>query len=262
MARPALARARELAAGTRNDRSSAAVRRGRRQPPADLPVRRRGVVLRDRPDQPLPVRAVASAAGGAGRLGSGSSSSSTGPTPGSRCWPETALPVAFAAQLRRAGAAGRATATSGSCSTSTRWSRTSGCSASATAVHVQMGHGESDKDGSLSNQHQAYDLTFVGGEVGRDRLRALRFFDADARTRLSAGRSSTTATPGRRPGRRRRDACVLRPHLGRGEGRDPVRIVGQPRAHAGARPARRSGVRIIYRPHPRTGTGVGGAHGG
>ena len=53
----------------------------------------------------------------------------------------------------------------------------------AAPVHVQIGHGESDKGSSVSNQHKAYDLTFVGGDAGRDRLQtALRGFDAEART--------------------------------------------------------------------------------
>ena len=47
----------------------------------------------------------------------------------------------------------------------------------ASPVHIQIGHGESDKGGSVSNQHKAYDLTFVGGDAGRDRLgqRVARF---------------------------------------------------------------------------------------
>jgi hypothetical protein len=50
-------------------------------------------------------------------------------------------------------------------------------------VHVQIGHGESDKISSVSNQHKAYDLVFVGGDAGRDRLgAALRGFDAGSRT--------------------------------------------------------------------------------
>ena len=55
----------------------------------------------------------------------------------------------------------------------------------ATPVHIQIGHGESDKDSSISNQHKAYDLVFVGGDAGRDRLgQALRGFDATERTLL------------------------------------------------------------------------------
>ena len=30
---------------------------------------------------------------------------------------------------------------------------------SPSPVHIQIGHGESDKGGSVSNQHKAYDLT-------------------------------------------------------------------------------------------------------
>src|SRR5512133_4354991 len=58
----------------------------------------------------------------------------------------------------------------------------------ANPVHIQIGHGESDKGGSVSNQHKAYDLTFVGGDAGRDRLaQALRGFDPSERT-LAIGR--------------------------------------------------------------------------
>lgn len=53
----------------------------------------------------------------------------------------------------------------------------------ADPVHVQIGHGESDKVSSVSNQHKAYDLVLVGGDAGRDRLgSALRGFDAATRT--------------------------------------------------------------------------------
>ena len=40
----------------------------------------------------------------------------------------------------------------------------------ADPVHVQIGHGESDKAPSVSNQHKAYDLVFVGGPAGQERL--------------------------------------------------------------------------------------------
>ena len=54
----------------------------------------------------------------------------------------------------------------------------------AAPVHIQIGHGESDKGGSVSNQHKAYDYTFIGGPAGRKRLAsALYDFDAEARIR-------------------------------------------------------------------------------
>jgi hypothetical protein len=53
----------------------------------------------------------------------------------------------------------------------------------ADPVHIQLGHGDSDKGASVTNQHKAYDLTFVAGEAGRDRL-ARALFDFDARSRV------------------------------------------------------------------------------
>ena len=55
----------------------------------------------------------------------------------------------------------------------------------AEPVHIQLGHGDSDKGASVSAQHKAYDLTFVAGEAGRERLaQALYDFDARSRVRL------------------------------------------------------------------------------
>ncbi|GAB2585648.1 CDP-glycerol glycerophosphotransferase family protein [Microlunatus antarcticus] len=122
-------------------------------------------------------------------------------------------------------------------------------------VHVQLGHGESDKAYSVSNQHKAYDLTFVGGPAGRDRLgAALRGFDADART-VPVGRPQLDhAYPGA-------------PDWSRGSG---VRVWYAP-TWEGDRPSVAYGslvshgvelvealvadpdVRVVYRPHPRTG---------
>ena len=67
-------------------------------------------------------------------------------------------------------------------------------------VHVQIGHGESDKGGSVSNQHKAYDVTLVGGQAGRDRLATLRGFDVEHRTRLIGRPQLDYDYPGRRPG--------------------------------------------------------------
>ncbi len=67
----------------------------------------------------------------------------------------------------------------------------------AEPVHIQLGHGDSDKGASVSNQHKAYDLTFVGGEAGRDRLAAALFdFDAAARVRLVGRPQLDEAYPG------------------------------------------------------------------
>ena len=83
-------------------------------------------------------------------------------------------------------------------------------------MHIQIGHGESDKGGSVSNQHKAYDLTFVGGDAGRDRLgQALRGFDGDQRT-LAVGRPQLDHELPGRPAlaARFRFAGVVRADLG------------------------------------------------
>ena len=101
----------------------------------------------------------------------------------------------------------------------------------ASPVHIQIGHGESDKGGSVSNQHKAYDLTFVGGDAGRDRLsQALRGFDGErahagrwpSAARLWLPRRSAVAT-------RFGFAGVVRAHLGGGPAEHRVRVAGQPR---------------------------------
>ena len=122
-------------------------------------------------------------------------------------------------------------------------------------VHIQIGHGESDKGGSVSNQHKAYDLVFVGGDAGRDRLgQALRGFDATERTLLVGRPQLDYSYPG----------APLWP-------RDSGTRVWYAPTWAGDRPSIAYGslashgvsiiealladpsIRIIYRPHPRTG---------
>ena len=125
----------------------------------------------------------------------------------------------------------------------------------AEPVHVQIGHGESDKGSSVSNQHKAYDLTFVGGAAGRDRLQAaLRGFDGEARTR-PIGRPQLdhdyAGAPDWRPG------SGLRVWYAPTWEGDRSSIAYGSLASQGvaiveallADPT----IRIIYRPHPRTG---------
>jgi hypothetical protein len=125
----------------------------------------------------------------------------------------------------------------------------------ASPVHIQIGHGESDKGGSVSNQHKAYDLTFVGGDAGRNRLsQALRGFDANERT-LAIGRPQLDhAYPG--APRWPRDAGLRVWYAPTWEGDRPSIAYGSLASHGVAiieallvDPA----VRVIYRPHPRTG---------
>lgn len=125
----------------------------------------------------------------------------------------------------------------------------------AAPVHVQLGHGESDKAYSVSNQHKAYDLTFVGGPAGRDRLgAALRGFDAAART-VGVGRPQLDHAYAGAPdwpddGRLR----VL--YAPTWEGDRPSVAYGSLVSHGVAvveALVSDPGVRVVYRPHPRTG---------
>ena len=122
-------------------------------------------------------------------------------------------------------------------------------------VHVQLGHGESDKAYSVSNQHRAYDLTFVGGRAGRDRLgAALRNFDADRRT-LEVGRPQLDHHyPGAPDWPRASGLRVL--YAPTWEGDRPSVAYGSLVSHGPALVAAMLAderVRVIYRPHPRTG---------
>jgi hypothetical protein len=125
----------------------------------------------------------------------------------------------------------------------------------ASPVHIQIGHGESDKGGSVSNQHKAYDLTFVGGDAGRDRLsQALRGFDANERT-LAIGRPQLDHSyPGAPLWPRESGLRVW--YAPTWEGDRPSIAYGSLASHGVsiieallADPA----VRVIYRAHPRTG---------
>jgi CDP-Glycerol:Poly(glycerophosphate) glycerophosphotransferase len=132
----------------------------------------------------------------------------------------------------------------------------------ASPVHIQIGHGESDKGGSVSNQHKAYDLTFVGGDAGRDRLdSALRGFDANERT-LAVGRPQLDYSyPGAPPWPR--DSGLRVWYAPTWEGDRSSIAYGSLASHGVAiinSLLADPSVRIIYRPHARTGY-ASAAHG-
>lgn len=126
----------------------------------------------------------------------------------------------------------------------------------AAPVHIQIGHGESDKASSVSNQHKAYDLVFVGGEAGRRRLgEALRGFDAEHRT-VEIGRPQLDhdypGAPDWSPDSGRR--VFYAPTW---EGDRPSIAYGSLASHGIALVEALltdPDTRVIYRPHPRTGT--------
>jgi hypothetical protein len=126
-------------------------------------------------------------------------------------------------------------------------------------VHIQIGHGESDKDSSISNQHKAYDLVFVGGDAGRDRLgQALRGFDATERTLLVGRPQLDYSYPGAPPWPRDSGTRVWYAPTWAGD--RPSIAYGSLASHGVAMiealltdPS----IRVIYRPHPRTGYTTG-----
>ena len=123
-------------------------------------------------------------------------------------------------------------------------------------VHVQIGHGESDKAGSVSNQHKAYDVTLVGGRAGRNRLAALRGFDAERRTRLIGRPQLDYDYPG--APNWPRDSGLRVFYAPTWEGDRPSIAYGSLASHGLALMdglLAEESVRVIYRPHPRTGTG-------
>jgi CDP-Glycerol:Poly(glycerophosphate) glycerophosphotransferase len=123
----------------------------------------------------------------------------------------------------------------------------------ASPVHIQIGHGESDKGSSISNQHKAYDLVFVGGDAGRDRLgQALRGFDATERTLLVGRPQLDYSYPGAPPWPRDSGTRVWYAPTWAGD--RPSIAYGSLASHGAAiiealiaDPT----IRVIYRPHPR-----------
>ena len=125
----------------------------------------------------------------------------------------------------------------------------------ASPVHIQIGHGESDKDSSISNQHKAYDLVFVGGDAGRDRLgQALRGFDATERTLLVGRPQLDYSYPGAPSWPR--DSSTRVWYAPTWAGDRPSIAYGSLASHGVAiieALIADPSIRVIYRPHPRTG---------
>lgn len=124
-------------------------------------------------------------------------------------------------------------------------------------AHVYLTHGDSDKLVSVSNQLKAYDATLVAGQAAIDRA-AAHLFWYDAQDRMIP------------VGRPQLDALSLAPTAVRTPGSSPLTVLYAPTwegaqpstaysslAHAGSGIVRSvledGGMRLIYRPHPRTG---------
>jgi hypothetical protein len=123
-----------------------------------------------------------------------------------------------------------------------------------TVCHAYLGHGESDKAASVSNQIKAYDYVLVAGQAGIDRLRRnLMHYDAD-RHAVAIGRPPLdVAGNGRRPPTRAARRTVV--YAPTWEGAQPSMGYGSIASHGAAllRSLIAAGDRVIYRPHPRAG---------
>jgi hypothetical protein len=118
-------------------------------------------------------------------------------------------------------------------------------------AHVYLGHGDSDKGVSVSNQVKAYDYCFLAGEAARQRTAGnVMLYDAVARSML-IGQPQLDRPP--LPGRPdpTRPTVLYAPTW---EGSQPSVGYGSLPSHGRAIVAALTGeYRVIYRPHPLTG---------
>jgi hypothetical protein len=116
-------------------------------------------------------------------------------------------------------------------------------------AHVYVGHGESDKAVSASNQLKAYDRVFVAGPAAEQRVQAeLMWFDPSRMVRIGRPQSAPAA-PRTVPGR----PTVL--YAPTWEGAQPSMAYCSVPSHGRAlvESLLTAGLRVVYRPHPRTG---------
>ena len=120
-------------------------------------------------------------------------------------------------------------------------------------VHVYLGHGDSDKGVSVSNQVKAYDYCFVAGQAAEDRTAAaVMMYDAAARSILIGQPQLdgiTTPTPS--PAADGRRTVLYAPTW---EASQPSVSYGSVKSHGEALVrALKADFRVIYRPHPLNG---------
>jgi hypothetical protein len=118
-------------------------------------------------------------------------------------------------------------------------------------AHVHLGHGDSDKAVSASNQLKAYDRVFVAGQAGADRItETLLWFDTD---RLVHVGRPQLAAPVHRERPAAGPATVL--YAPTWEGAQKSMSYSSVASHGVSlvRSLVDAGFRVVYRPHPRTG---------
>lgn len=118
-------------------------------------------------------------------------------------------------------------------------------------VHVYLGHGDSDKGVSVSNQVKAYDLCFLAGQAALDRTdAAVMLYDAAARSVLIGQPQLDVPSPEPHPDPSR--PTVL--YAPTWESSQPSVSYGSLLSHGAAIVDALSGShRVVYRPHPLTG---------
>lgn len=123
----------------------------------------------------------------------------------------------------------------------------------ASLLHAYIGHGDSDKGVSASNQLKAYDYVFAPGRAAVDRItRRLMRFDASAHT-IVVGQPVTLSAVPSDPPREVRTTVLYAPTW---EGAQPSVAYSSVLSHGLAVVAallRDPRFRVLYRPHPLTG---------
>lgn len=121
-------------------------------------------------------------------------------------------------------------------------------------LHAYIGHGDSDKGVSASNQLKAYDLFLAPGRAAVDRVaRRLMRFDAEARS-IVVGQPVTLSAPPQEAPRRDERLTVL--YAPTWEGAQPSVAYSSVRSHGEALVDALLAdprYRVLYRPHPLTG---------
>ena len=118
-------------------------------------------------------------------------------------------------------------------------------------AHAYLGHGESDKAVSASNQLKAYDRVLVAGQAAVDRITAeLLWFDTGRLVRI--GRPQAAAADRPSSPAADRPTVLYAPTW---EGAQPSMAYSSVLTHGSAlvRSLLSAGLRVVYRPHPRTG---------
>jgi hypothetical protein len=132
------------------------------------------------------------------------------------------------------------------------------CLRFASMLHAYIGHGDSDKGVSASNQLKAYDAVFAPGQAAIDRIRArLMRFDADRRCVIVGQPTTLSAPPTAAPPAGQRPTVLYAPTW---EGAQPSVAYSSVLTHGVAlvESLLADGrYRVVYRPHPLIGVTSG-----